>query len=67
MKSFLPKEPDPGIRYSKTGLRDVHRRGLIRLIFLATSVTLALFAILQFFNGNQVLALVEVARAAPFE
>ena len=64
MKSFLPKEPDPGIRYSKTGLRDVHRRGLIRLIFLATSVTLALFAILQFFNGNQVLALVEVLASA---
>ncbi|MDX1633662.1 MAG: GGDEF domain-containing protein [Marinobacter sp.] len=64
MKSSLPREPDPGIRYSKTGLRDLHRRGLVRLIFIATGVTLSVFATLQLFNGNHVLAVAELVAAA---
>lgn len=64
MKSFLPNEPDPGIRHSKTGLRDVHRRGLMRLIFVATAATLCVFAGLQVFNGNIMLAACELAAAA---
>ncbi len=64
MKSFLSNEPDPGLRHSKTGLRDAHRRGLIRLIFIATAMTLPVFAALQLFNGNPLLAGLELMVSA---
>ena len=36
---------------SRSGLRDGHRRSLIRLLFLVTGVSLVVFACLQFLNG----------------
>lgn len=48
-----PTHPDLGatLEQSRSGLRDNHRRSLARLLFLATGVALAAFAVLQFFNG----------------
>ncbi|WP_404366575.1 GGDEF domain-containing protein [Marinobacter sp.] len=50
--------------HGKSGLRNAHRRSLMRLIFIATGVALSLFACLQMFNNNAPLAVVELAASA---
>ncbi|WP_166253229.1 GGDEF domain-containing protein [Marinobacter salicampi] len=60
MKSPLKGDESVGVPYSKSGLRDAHRRGIMRLIFVATGITLAIFAVFQVFNNNPVLALLEL-------
>lgn len=50
----------PAYRTGKTGLRDVHRRSLMRLIFIATGLSLLVFAVLQVFNRHLPLALFEL-------
>lgn len=47
------KHPDLGaaLEQSRSGLRDNHRRSLARLLFLVTASALAVFAVLQWFNG----------------
>lgn len=44
----------------RSDLRDSYRRSLMRMIFAATAVVLAVFAVLQILHGNIYLALVEV-------
>jgi diguanylate cyclase (GGDEF)-like protein len=48
-----PKHPDLGasLEQSRSGLRDSHRRSLMRLLFLVTGSALAVFGCLQVFNG----------------
>lgn len=43
----------------KSGLGDAHRRLLMRVIFLATSIALGIFGLFQIFNDNVYLALAE--------
>ncbi len=42
------------------GLGDAEQRSLIRLIFLATVITLGFFALLQLSQSNVVLATIEI-------
>ncbi len=51
----------PILRAGSTGLRDGHRRSLMRLIFMATGITLLVFAVLQVFNDHLPLALFELS------
>ncbi|WP_341580853.1 diguanylate cyclase [Marinobacter metalliresistant] len=46
--------PDLGatLEQSRSGLRDSHRRSLMRLLFLSTGSALVVFAILQILNGH---------------
>ncbi|MBU2099147.1 MAG: GGDEF domain-containing protein [Gammaproteobacteria bacterium] len=46
------------------GLGDAEQRSLIRLIFLATAITLGFFALLQLSQGNVVLATIEILATA---
>jgi diguanylate cyclase (GGDEF)-like protein len=48
------------LEQSRSGLRDNHRRSLMRLLFIATGVALVVFACLQFFNGSRWLAAIEL-------
>ncbi|WP_336367685.1 GGDEF domain-containing protein [Marinobacter sp. C2H3] len=58
-----PEHPDLGValEHSRSGLRDGHRRSLTRLLFLVTGLSLAVFGVLQVFNGFPRIALVEWA------
>lgn len=48
-----PQHPDLGasLEQSRSGLRDSHRRSLMRLLFLVTGSALVVFGCLQVFNG----------------
>jgi diguanylate cyclase (GGDEF)-like protein len=48
-----PRHSDLGatLEQSRSGLRDIHRRSLMRLIFLISASALVAFACLQYFNG----------------
>lgn len=46
------------------GLRDRHRRSIMRLIFSATGSTLVVFALLQLFNNNIAFALFELGASS---
>jgi hypothetical protein len=58
-----PKNPDLGatLEHSRSGLRDNHRRSLARLLFLFTASALAVFALLQWFNGYAWISAVELS------
>ncbi len=60
------KHPDLGatLEQSRSGLRDNHRRSLTRLMFLVSGCSLAVFALLQVFNGYPWLALLELCASA---
>ena len=49
-----PHHSDLGatLEQSRSGLRDSHRRSLMRLLFLITGSALVIFACLQFLNGR---------------
>lgn len=48
-----PQHPDLGasLEQSRSGLRDTHRRSLMRALFLVTGSALVIFGCLQIFNG----------------
>jgi diguanylate cyclase (GGDEF)-like protein len=56
------QHPDLGasLEQSRSGLRDIHRRSLMRTLFLVTGTALVVFACLQFFNGYLWLAAGEI-------
>ncbi|MEX0603269.1 MAG: diguanylate cyclase [Marinobacter sp.] len=60
MKKILDADSDPSLNDSRMGLRDRHRRSIMRLIFGATGSTLVVFAFLQLFNDNVAFALFEL-------
>lgn len=51
-----PHTPEDG----KSGLRNAHRRSLMRMTFVVTGIVLGIFSVLQFRNGNYPLAIAEV-------
>ncbi len=48
-----PQHPDLGasLEQSRSGLRDTHRRSLMRALFLVTASALVVFGCLQILNG----------------
>lgn len=56
-----PQHPDLGasLEQSRSGLRDIHRRSLMRMLFLVTGSALVVFGCLQIFNGYLWLAIGE--------
>ncbi len=60
MKDIIHGDSDPSLKDSRMGLRDRHRRSIMRLIFGTTGLTLVVFALLQLFNNNIVFALFEL-------
>ena len=61
-----PKHPDLGatLEQSRSGLRDSHRRSLTWLLFILTGSALAVFGVLQFFNGYPWVSLTELLASA---
>jgi diguanylate cyclase (GGDEF)-like protein len=61
-----PQDIDLGVSLerSRSGLRDGHRRSLMRTLFLVTGSALLVFALLQFFNQNFYLAIGELVSSA---
>lgn len=57
-----PQHPDLGasLEQSRSGLRDTHRRSLMRALFLVTGCALVVFAGLQILNGYRWLAVGEL-------
>ncbi|AKV96472.1 MULTISPECIES: sensor domain-containing diguanylate cyclase [Marinobacter] len=57
-----PHHSDLGatLEQSRSGLRDSHRRSLMRLLFLITGSALVIFACLQFLNGYPWVAVAEL-------
>lgn len=64
MKKIIHGDSDPSLRDSRMGLRDRHRRSIMRLIFSATGSTLVVFAVLQLFNNNVAFALFEMVASS---
>lgn len=60
MKDIIHGDSDPSLKDSRMGLRDRHRRSIMRLVFGATGLTLVIFAFLQMLNNNVALALFEL-------
>ncbi len=59
---FFPPRANPG-QHSSAGvadLQDVGQRSLMRMIFITTGLTLAVFCVLQFMAGNLFLATLEL-------
>lgn len=61
-----PQQPDLGasLEQSRSGLRDTHRRSLMRTLFLVTGSALVIFGCLQIFNGYLWLATGEFVASA---
>lgn len=60
MKDIIHGDSDTSLKDSRMGLRDRHRRSIMRLVFGATGVTLVIFAFLLMLNNNVALALFEL-------
>lgn len=58
------KDLETSLKDSRSGLRDSHRRSLMRVLFLITGSALLVFGALQFFNQNVLLASCEVAASS---
>lgn len=52
------------LEHSRSGLRDSHRRSLMRLLFLITGSSLVVFAALQLLNGFWWVAAIELSASA---
>lgn len=61
MKTTHHPDLSASLEESRSGLRDSHRRSLIRMLFLVTGSALLVFACLQIFNGYPWLAAGEIA------
>ncbi len=61
-----PHHSDLGatLEHSRSGLRDSHRRSLMRLLFLITGLSLVVFAFLQLLNGFWWVATIELCASA---
>lgn len=61
-----PQDIDLGVslEQSRSGLRDGHRRSLMRTLFLVTGSALLVFGLLQFFNQNFYLGVGELVASA---
>lgn len=59
---FFPPRAKPAADTSTGGadLQDVGQRSLMRMIFISTGLTLAVFCVLQFMAGNRLLAALEL-------